>query len=175
LIISGNPYHEWLKKWQPTINRNDFKVKLGIINDQKKILLYAPDPLSNVSGIEVYGFDELTITSILVDFFNKHSYELSNWIVLIKAHPNQNLNLLKKIISMNASFQLLPQVIDTNTIIFYSDIVMGFFSSFLIEADILNKRVLRFFEQEIVNDPIKELNIGVVVNIDSLFKELNSN
>jgi hypothetical protein len=137
--------------------------------------LYAPDPLSNVSGIEVYGFDELTITSILVDFFNKHSYELSNWIVLIKAHPNQNLNLLEKIISMNASFQLLPQEIDTNTIIFYSDIVMGFFSSFLIEANVLNKRVLRFFEQEIVNDPIRELNIGVVVDTDNLLKELNSN
>jgi hypothetical protein len=172
IVISGNPYHDWLRKWKPEMNKNQFKTEACLLISQQQIIVYAPDPLSNVNGIEVYGFDELSATSLLVEFFNKHRSELANWIVLVKVHPNQNHDMLEKIISLSSSFHLLPHDIDTNTTIYYADVVMGFFSSFLIEADIMNKRVLRFFDKPAINDPIRELQIGVEVNITSLLKEL---
>jgi len=173
LIITGNPYYDWLRQWKPVVSKKDFLSSIGV-NPNKKILVYAPDPLSNINGIETYGFDELSATNTLVHFFINHHKELKDWIVLVKAHPNQNRELLKKITSIHASFYLLPENIDTNTTIYFADVVMGFFSSFLIEADIMHKPVLRFLNVPIKNDPIAELNIGSIVDDRSLIAALSN-
>ncbi len=170
LIISGNPYHEWLTNWKPSIDKDAFLKQLGILN--KRVLVYAPDPLSNVNGKEVYGFDELSATSELVELFDNHYEELNQWKVLVKAHPNQNRNILYKIIEKHDSFSLLPEGTDANTLIYYSDVVMGFFSSFLIEASIMNKPVWRFIDNKLKNDPIAELKIGSIVNRNSFVSML---
>lgn len=172
LVISGNPYHDWLRNWKPSINRNDFLKSVGLEDHNTGILVYAPDPLSNINGMEEYGFDELSATSDFVDLFGKHQTELKYWKVLIKSHPNQDRDKLRKIISGHPSFILAPPSIDANITIFFSDIVIGFFSSFLIEASIMNKPVLRFLNEKIKKDPIAELNIGVIVTKDSLCSHL---
>lgn len=172
LVISGNPYHDWLKKWKPSINRNEFLESLALENQNIGILVYAPDPLSNINGMEEYGFDELSATSDLVDLFSMHQIELKYWKVLIKSHPNQDRDKLRKIISAHPSFILAPPNIDANTTIFFSDVVLGFFSSFLIEASIMNKPVLRFLDEKIKKDPIAELKIGEIVTKTSLCSHL---
>ena len=172
IVISGNPYHNWLKNWRPKISREDFFKQLGL--QDQKILIYAPDPLSNVNGIEKYGFDELTATSLLVDLFNAHQNELKEWRVLIKAHPNQNKTKLNKIIKGDNKFIMLPNEVETNETICYGDVIMGFFSSFLIEASIMNKTVVRFLEEPIENEPFTNLNIGNMVNKKSLISFLKT-
>lgn len=170
LKITKNPYYDWLQNWQPSISKLDFLMQFGI-KDQSKILLYAPDPLSNVNGKEQFGFDEISATTTLVDLFINHK-ELDNWIVLVKPHPNQRVDKLANIISQQSSFVLLPQQVDTNTAIYYADVITGFFSSLLIEASVLKKTVLRFLDFTVKNDPIAELQIGVRVNSEGLVSKL---
>jgi hypothetical protein len=172
LLITGNPYHEWLKCWKPTKNKNEFLLDIGLKENSSKILLYAPDPLSNINGTKLYGFDELSATSALVELFRNNRAELRDWIFLVKTHPNQDRNKISEIINEQESFYLLPENIDSNTCIYFSDVVMGFFSSFLLEADIMNKPVLRYFDDDSQNDPIAELNLGIIINKDSFLSTI---
>lgn len=171
IFISGNPYHRWLKNWKPVISKKDFVQSIGL-NENEKLILFAPDPLSNINGKEKYGFDELTSLSEITDIFDNNNKLLKDYTVLIKAHPNQKKEKLKEILSNNKNFILLPESTDANTAIFYSDLVMGFFSSFLLEAKILGKQVLRYIPVPLQNDPIEELNIGTIINKENFLENL---
>lgn len=170
LVVTNNPYYDWLRNWKPSISKQEFLKPFGI-KDQSKILLYAPDPLSNVNGFGQFGFDEISATTNLVDLF-KNRKELASWIILVKPHPNQQVEKLANIISEHPAFILLPQQVDTNTAIYHADIIVGFFSAILIEATVLNKPVLRFLESTAKNDPFSELRIGTRVNRDDLVSKL---
>lgn len=172
IVVTGNPYHDWLKRWMPSVNKENYFKAIGLPDQNKKILVYAPDPLSNINGKEKHGFDEITATTTLVDLFILNEETLKNWKVLVKAHPNQNREKLKSIISECSSFNMLVEDVDTNNVIYYADVVMGFFSSILSEASIMRKPVLRFLDSGISNDPIAELNIGQVVDKNSFIRIL---
>ena len=174
IAITGNPYHKWLSRWKPIVTKQEFLHSIGLDKLNKKIALYAPDPLSNVNGFSTFGFDEISSTKEIIEAISEESNICHDWIILIKAHPNQNLNKLKSLLVNNDMFKLLPPEIDTNTCIFYSDIIIGFFSSLLIEANILKKNIFRYLPLELKNDPIQELNIGSIVNKQSLISLLNS-
>jgi hypothetical protein len=174
IIISGNPYHDWLIKWKPNMSKSEFIKIADLSSINNFILVFAPDPLSNINGMLKFGFDEYSALSILIEFFKINSNELKDWTVLIKAHPNQNRDEINKLILLNTSFHLLSENIDTNATLFYANIVMGFFSSILIEADIMNKKVLRFINNKLKYDPILELNIGTIVDTNGLLKELKN-
>jgi len=170
IVVSGNPYHDWLRQWKPDIEKSDFLNNLGLNNEKLKILVYAPDPLTNISGHDIYGFDELSATTIISELLDNYHQELKNWLFLVKCHPNQNRKKLSEVISDR--FFILPDDVDTNTTIYYADVVMGFFSSFLIEASIMNKPVIRFLPKEVINDPIIDLNIGKIVNKNTFVETL---
>lgn len=51
--------------------------------------------------------------------------------------------------------------IDTRSLLYYCDIVVGVFSNILIEGQILGKDVVRFLEKS-NNDPLAQLNIGTI-------------
>ncbi|OGI11757.1 MAG: hypothetical protein A2Y40_01080 [Candidatus Margulisbacteria bacterium GWF2_35_9] len=173
LVISGNPYHDWLLNWKPTINREAFFKQVGLQHINQKILVYAPDPLSNVKGKEVFGFDELSATSVLVELFKKYPTKLKGWKILVKAHPNQDRDKLNKIIERHKTFYILPEEVDINLALFYADAVIGFFSSVLIEATIMNKPVLRFLDGLTKNDPIVGLNVGMITNRNTFITMLS--
>ena len=172
IVVSGNPYHSWLKNWKPNISLEDFYREIKLEDKGRKLLVYAPDPLSNIEGFEKFGFDELAATSFLVKLFSENSSDLRDWLVLVKPHPNQDTEKLSKIINQHDMFYMLPGNMNVNLIIYYSDLVMGFFSSFLIEADVMGKPVLRFLDKEIKFDPIAELRIGRIVSPEELLLEL---
>ena len=172
IVITGNPYHEWLLTWKPKISRLEFLENVGLIGNSHKLVVFAPDPISNVNGKDAYGFDEYSATKILTALFDTYKTELAEWNVLIKSHPNQNNEKLYEMIQHNKSFVFLPSEIDTNSLIYYSDIIIGFFSSFLIEASILNKTILRLLPDNLIKDPIAPLNIGKIVNKNQLLEEL---
>ena len=173
LVIVGNPYHHWLKNWKPKISKSKFLEKIGLINQGKKLLVFAPDPLSNINGKEAFGFDELSASARLVDLFEKNKSQVIDWIVLIKMHPNQSIDKLNFISKDHKSFILVSAEVDVNETIFFADVVIGFFSSFLIEASIMNKPVLRFLEADRGNDPLAELKIGEKVNSTTLISEIS--
>ena len=166
--VLGNPYHEYLESWYPTKTRKDLLISLGLNFTNKRIIVYAPDPLSNINGISLYGFDEVLATKWL----NNLSESLSDeYLLIVKPHPNQNIELLKNI--LNEKSILVSSNVDVNTLIFYSDTVIGFFSSFLIEASIMDKSVVRLLPRDVMNDPFANKSIGRIAYPDTISSLFN--
>lgn len=162
--ISANPYHKWLRSWRPSITRDDFIIKLGL-STNKSYILFAPDPLSNINGIEKFNFDEFVASKNIVDLVNNASEDFkNNFHFLVKPHPNQSIHKLENIFRGNENFTFLPLDIDVNLSVFFSNVVLGFFSSILVEALIMNVPVLRFFEKTYKNDPFKDKGVGIISN-----------
>lgn len=168
MVIIGNPYHIWLNNWQPKISRKFFLDSYGIKSTKSKLILYAPDPLSNINGIKEYGFDELGITKSLGIFIDMNATFFNDYLILLKPHPNQNIVELEKILTTFDNILILPRNIGVNECIYFADIVIGFFSSLLIEAKMLKKLIIRIYEGYIDKDPLKNKNIGVLTRIDGL-------
>ncbi|ACU06129.1 hypothetical protein Phep_3938 [Pedobacter heparinus DSM 2366] len=175
LVISGNPYHQWLAKWSPKLSKQDFLKTLEINSDLvgKNIIVYAPDPLSNVNGIDLYGFDEITATEMLIEELFANERVVRKWVILVKPHPNQDIEKLKDIVNRHPDVFLLNFGISANDAIYFADVVVGFFSSFLIEAEIIGKSVVRFIPKNLSNDPLEELNIGVKTDSSKLIQEIS--
>jgi len=169
LIVFGNPYHKVLKNWKPALTKAELFQKLGLDNLQKKIVLYAPDPLSNVDGINTFGFDEIMATKIFV----KTIKELDDkFYFLLNPHPNQNVEMLESL--GENEMRILCAGTDVNTILYYADLVIGFFSSILIEAAIMNKPVIRFFINDRAKDPFAGMNVGEIAYPETLVQKLKA-
>jgi hypothetical protein len=167
--VFGNPYYSWLKNWQPALSKNQLLALLNISRPKGKLVVFAPDPLSNVNGKEIYGFDEISATEKINTILESNNFDFD---FVIKAHPNQNLKALKAV--TGNKIIIAETEADINSLIFYADIIIGFFSNFLIEAAILNKKILRFHLSKVTNDPIAALNIGKIVNTTNLIKEFRN-
>lgn len=141
LYIIGHPYHIFLKKWIPLVSYEDFITNNEIPN--KKIILYAPDPITNVGGIEKYGFDELVGLELIINSLQS-TKKGNEYIVLIKPHPNQNIKIFVDYLGQNTyhNIKILPVSISNNLIIFYSDYIVSFFSNIMFEANILGKKTI---------------------------------
>ena len=169
IFVTGNPFQDYLRTWQPDIDKQTFFENLGIDIRGKKIIVFAPDPLSNVDGRSRFGFDEVEIVeemNFLVDeILEKH-------IFIFKPHPNQdvsrlNREFLDKVIIAN-------ERVENNSLIYHSDFIVGFFSNYLIEANIMKKRVLRYLPDHHVNDPFESLKIGIIVNKNNFLANLTT-
>ena len=164
-IITGNYFHQYLKMWKPIYTKKEFLEKVGIQLGKKKLCVYGPDPLSNI--VKFNEFDELEATiqlsKIAEELKETHQF-------ILNPHPNQNLEKISKACG-NHMF-LITQPIDVNSLIYYADVVIGFFSNFLLEATILNKPVLRFFLNKEMSDPLEKMNIGKVVYPENIISEL---
>ncbi|MBM9589065.1 hypothetical protein JWG41_01300 [Leptospira sp. 201903075] len=160
--IFGNPYYQYLKTWVPTREKESFFKSLGL-DPNRKLILFAPEPLSNVNGNETFGFDEIFAMKELKTILNGFNFTFQFGY---KPHPNQNLEVLKDFFPKN--LVLIDQTTNPNDLLYHSEMVIGFFSNMLIEAEIMGKRVLRFHPLVAKQDPLSHLNIGKVVGSDSL-------
>jgi len=171
-LIAGNFYHQWLQNWRPTISKEEFFKHLNVPL-QNKLLVYAPDPLTNIGGIEKYGLDEASVFKNIL-----HTLEMQKklpYTLLIKIHPNQNKGVLNDIIPDNdCRYIIADDAINTNSLLYYSDLIIGIISNILIEGVIMHKKVLRCLIGFNNNDPLESNNIGTVVhNIDELKNQLS--
>lgn len=161
LFITGNYYHKWLESfWKPKLDKNQLFDLLNIAKTTK-LIIYAPDPLSNVGGIDKYGFDEISIFKILLDGLKNYSSE--KFTLLLKVHPNQNLSLFKNI-PIECYKIVSNDFIDTNSLLYHSSIIIGMFSNILVEASIMQKRVIRILIGLKVIDPFESNDVGVIIN-----------
>ena len=157
--ILPNPYHTLLKKWQPDHSKESFLFE-NKIPSANLLIVFAPDPLSNVGGIEKFETDE----KIISHEFSKVMVEIQSRkkiTIIFKPHPNQNITYILPALS-NVEYDVLClKDIDTRELLYYCDIVVGIFSSILIEGQILGKEVVRFLEKSNF-DPLEQLNIGTI-------------
>jgi hypothetical protein len=164
--ILNNPYHQYLKQWKPGSSVDIFFSKNKI--SKKNIITIGLDPLSNAGGIKKFGSDETIVLKKILMSLKR--FELNDTIIIIKSHPNQNINLIQEVIDDFKLDVLLIEKIDTKVLIFLSEIVIGIFSNFLIEAKIMKKNIIRF-TQNLKHDPLLKKNIGIVCNNE---KELHN-
>jgi hypothetical protein len=172
LKISGNFFHQFLEQWTPDIPRK--KIIPGvIIPDDKKIIVFAPDPMSNVGGKSKFGFDETDIWNVFAEIIKSDKF--SHDFVVIKLHPNQDSEYFKNHVAVS----VFPNVYyadfcDSVSLMFYSDVVVGMYSSFLIEASKFNKKILRILLDTSLDDSLNGMNIGSISrNVCELDYNLN--
>lgn len=168
ILVSGNPFQDYLRSWKPVQKKEEFFRSNNIDHNDKKIIVFAPDPLSNVDGISKFGFDEVQVSKELSEIIEDTS---DKFIFIFKPHPNQDLSKLDS--KFLKTVIVAPPGIENNSLIYHSDIILGFFSSYLLEAEIMNKKVLRYLPEGYKNDPFQDNNIGAIVNRKTLVENLN--
>lgn len=167
IIVFGNPYYQYLKHWRPRISREKFLNSIGVNDDSSKIVVFAPEPLSNVDGISRYGFDEVTVLAEIKNILDSNEISVH---FIFKPHSNQKMERINNLIS--EKMIVLNANIDTNTLIYYSDVIISFFSNILIEGSMMGKKILRYHKIPVKDDPISELKIGKVVDKNGFLNEL---
>jgi hypothetical protein len=166
--ITPNPYLEWLSLWKPSIGKSELLHQLGVTNERTKLLLFAPDPLSNVNGLEKYGIDERGAWQYLAQALN--DVPPGAVLVVVKLHPNQNREYLTEVIlESNIPVQVISEEIHHNTLLYHADIVIGMFSNILIEAEVLHKPIIRIPGNP-ATDPLGHKDIGLVVHSPEVLK-----
>ena len=165
--VTGNPYHSFLRSWEANLSRVELWKELGFGAPQGPVLIFAPDPLSNVGGVEAFGSDESNILRLLLEALGEIDLPVQ---LLIKAHPNQDLDHLSKAINdrpdgLKTECILIGGEVDSrlNDLIKLSDLVVGMFSSFLIEAELLGRPTLRILCELQLEDPLKGVSKGIEV------------
>jgi hypothetical protein len=175
ILITGNPYFEYLQNWTPKINKNEFFKKYDLDYD-KGFILYAPEPFSRFNLKKKYGFNEIDGLNEIIKLVKKDE------TIIFKCHPNQNHLIIKTWLSRNIDLKSIKIIIltsdDINTLIFYSKFVLGFFSNSLVEAVHMGKKVGRilYLLKNKNLDPLKNFKIGDSINNKSDFiKFINNN
>jgi hypothetical protein len=159
LLVSGNFYHNFLEGWKPKVKKDDFFKEIGIPVGNK-LLVFAPDPISNVGSKEDFGFDEVMVWQQISAYFGKLAY--LGFSVVINMHPNQNKEYFSKHLDKHDMQIIFGHEIHTNTLLYFSDVVVGMFSNILIESVILKKRVIRYMVGFKKEDPFAGKRIGEV-------------
>ncbi|MBS1620042.1 MAG: hypothetical protein JSS80_00270 [Bacteroidetes bacterium] len=166
--IIGNPYHEFLKNWKPIITKKELYEQFGLKDLDRKLVVYGPDPLSNVEGKKNFGFDELEATEKLVGCIEG----IEDLYFVFNPHPNQRMEVIGKII--DGKMKTVSPEVNLNTLLYFSSAVIGFFSSILIEALLFEKKVFRFLITREFDDPFSGMNIGEVVTPENIAARLKS-
>jgi hypothetical protein len=174
--ITGNPYHEFLGSWRSRLTKEQVFQKLEIPLSDAKTILFAPDPLSNAGGAEKFGTDEVAILKLFLESLGEAGRPIQ---LLIKAHPNQSLDYLKTGLQnapQNVEMHLVQSDKDAflNDLIQQTDLVVGMFSSILLEAELLGKKslgILVGFKKGII---FQQVASNSITNKEKLFKQIKT-
>ena len=164
VIVTSNFYHVYLKGWKPPVSKDIFFTKNNIPK-KNKLIVFAPEPLSNVGGKDFYGLDEFSVFRNIIKSLK--NFCTDNISIVIKAHPNQKKDLFENI-KLPESFHVISgENLHVNTLIYHADVVIGIFSNILIEAAILETKVIRCLIGLKKEDPFSHFQIGKVANSES--------
>lgn len=158
LEVSGNFYHKFLKNWKPKTSRENI-IKNYKIESNKKIIVFAPDPLSNINGKEKFLFDEIDVWYDFISAIEK--IKTNDYLVIIKFHPNQDVKSFSEIVNKSSLKNIFYYENNLIDLLFHCDIIVGMFSSILVEANIFNKKIIRHIPFDNIKDPLEVLNIGL--------------
>jgi hypothetical protein len=135
-----------------------------------RIILYAPDPLS-LRGEEVFwGFNEaVALRGLLAAIENK------DFSILIKKHPLQPENILEDVVREFEGIDgtvFFVENFKNLDLMYFCDLIVGFHSNFLLEANALGKRIIRYFPESLIEDPLSHLDVGVVAKTTQQLSQL---
>jgi len=176
--VTSNPYYNWLSTWKPKTDRNSFCQLIGLDQDVVYIV-YAPEPLDKFNLKEKYGFDEYDVLNDLDQIYKTYLANSDKGLrIIFKPHPNVSKEEVSNAISLNLGYipdyLIIISDVDFNHLIYYSSLVIGFFSNSLIEASILGKPTFRLLYKlnRIENDPLNGKGIGIRIDTLREFSEI---
>jgi hypothetical protein len=142
LRINRNPYHEYLEYlWKPAFEGKAYLDELHISNKGFHIL-FAPDPLSLRDGKQIAGFTEDEALEQLLQVLSDLEFPVQ---LIVKCHPLQPAKILEEAVKKaKVSVHIITNA-DTLELVNASDLVIGFYSNLLLEANALGRNVIRFF------------------------------
>jgi len=184
LRVLNNPYYEKVKKFVPKINKSQFLKQIKL-NSNKLIILFVSDCIRDNfkktnDKYHNLGYDEYSVLIDLLTSLNKIEVSiLMKFQLVIKIHPKSSINKFDSIInSYNTKYIdiLLVKDYDALTINYYSDYVIGMFSNMVIEAFLLNKKLMRIQIGQIGEDLMKfqYLRNQVIITKEKLDEKLNT-
>ncbi|MGE8720198.1 CDP-glycerol glycerophosphotransferase family protein [Leptospira terpstrae] len=162
VIVSGNYFQEYIRNWAPLIDKASFLRNIGI-TESKKIIVFAPDPISRANHLErygksEYGFDEYSVFQYLLSALPTELQ--SEYVVVVKMHPNQDKKTFLSLISQSEMNVFVGDNLHTLTLLYYSNVLIGMFSNILIEGSILGTSVIRCLIGLKGKDPFEGKQIG---------------
>lgn len=171
ISVSNNPYLDYIKTlWKPDPREQLLLKEFSQKNHLDKIILYAPDPLS-LRGEEVlWGFNEaVALRDLLVATENK------NFSILIKKHPLQPENVLEEVVHEfreKDGTVFFVESFKSLDLMYFADVIVGFHSNFLLEANALGKKIIRYFPESLTGDPLSHLDVGAVATTRQQLSQL---
>jgi hypothetical protein len=142
LRINRNPYHEYLEYlWKPSFEGKAYLDELNISKAGFHIL-FAPDPLSLRDGKQTTGFTEDEALQQLLQVLNALEFPVQ---LIVKCHPLQPVKILEDVVTKEKVPVHITTNADTLELVNASDLVIGFYSNILLEANALGRNVIRFF------------------------------
>lgn len=162
----------YLNKWKSKMTRNEFIQKVfGDNNLSRGVLTVALDPISNLT---LSHYDEFLLLDEILSTIQKSKWR--NSLIVIKNHPNQKN--IKRIESILMKYPSLKLKIWTKTkydleLLYYSDILIGLYSSILLEAIELGTSIIRYIPFNLEKDPLMYLNKENAKNCTELRMHLN--
>lgn len=183
--VVGNPYYEKVKKYKPIYSKSSFKKYIGIKNDLKIITYVSEnirdDIIKDDSGNSILGFDEYeTLENILITLHrvNQENKNYPKLNLIIKIHP---VSCEKKFENILSKFKLdflniiVVKNFDSLVLCYYSDFILGMFSNMLIEALLMNKKVVRVqINEKIDLFKFNKVYSPSIRNLDDLYKNLEN-
>lgn len=184
LRVLRNPYYEKVENFVPKISKRQFLEQIKL-DSNKLIILFVSDGIRDNfkrtddknRGI---GYDEYSVLIDLLTSLDKIDVSiLMKFQLVIKIHPKSLRNKFDAIINHFGTKNidiLLVKDYDALTISYYSDYVIGMFSNMVIEAFLLNKKLMRIQIGQIGEDIMKFefLRNQVIITKEKLDEKLES-
>jgi hypothetical protein len=170
--VLENPYLTYIAEyWHPYLSREQLLQTIPVSSTYRKIALYAPDPITLIQKDQFFLFDEVEVLQTLIAVLD----QFPQLLLLLKLHPLQPPEKILEVLKDKGSsrIQLVPAGMSNLELIHASDLVIGFHSNFLLEAQALGKQVIRYYPSEGL-DSLAHLTIGKkITNIDDLITSID--
>lgn len=167
LTLFPNPYLQLLQKYQQSTLKKDAFLAIIGATAQQKIVLYAPDPISLRSQ---QAKNEIKILQEIIDIQSVN--DKIQFHLVLKLHPLQPRVPLLSLIENKPSIIIIEDgMIQPIDLFYHVDCIIGFYSNFLIEAKMVNPKIIRYTFEDTAMDYLQHLGIGVKVSHADALKQ----
>jgi hypothetical protein len=168
LELFASPYLYYLRRhWRPTRSRAEVLGAFGLTG-REKVVLFAPDPISLYDQGAGRGFTEVTAARDLIEALGERLR--GDVRLVVSRHPLQPAGPFDEVLGGVPGVVMLPAGVSGPALAHASDLVVGFHSNFLLEADALGKQVVRYCPGDPALDPLAHLGFGIKVGSPAALK-----
>ncbi|MCV0430374.1 CDP-glycerol glycerophosphotransferase family protein [Nitrosopumilus sp.] len=164
ILVYGNPTFFNLHKLKNSLSQKNLFEKYNIKKSQK-VILYGTEFLQEkYSAQGKYNYNSLIWKILLENFGNNSEYEL-----ILKPHPNENIEIYKKILDDSSVNNARIISDDLFELIHISSIVISVFSNIMTDALCFEKPVIRVTFDNIKHTvPYEKFNVVLSSNLNEL-------